>query len=157
MRADGSVHTVGGPAASTLRVAVPPELRPSPGPEEHTHLAAARVYAIGDVADCSGRRVLEISAQMPVLLRNLGNDLRAYQLQVENPYGGNADAIEELRNNDAIYQRDGRLNQLVPIGWKKPGGVGIIKGRMIPPAMVWWLKGKEFKVADAKGVVERGL
>jgi len=157
VRPDGAIRTVGGPDASTLRVAVPPALLPEARPEEHAGRAAARVYAIGDVADYSHRRVMDVTYALPILMRNLGNDLRAHQLQVGNPYGGNAEAIEQLRASDARYHRDDRDNQLVPIGWKSPGGVGVVNNVSIPGALVWAMKGKHYKVDEAKKLLERGL
>lgn len=157
VRPDGAIRTVGGPDASTLRIAVPPALLPEARPEEHRGRAAARVYAIGDVADYSHKRVMDVTYALPVLMRNLGNDLRAHQLQVGNPYGGNAEAIEELRTSDARYQRDDRDNQLVPIGWKSPGGVGVLNGVSIPGALVWAMKGKHYKVDEARKLLEKGL
>ena len=117
----------------------------------------ARVYAIGDCASYSANCILDIYAAIPVLIQNLVNDLLAYQLACENPYGGNVGAISDLGRQDAAYIKDERDSQVCPIGYRKPGGVGVVFGIKLPSLMVFLAKGRGYKVSAAKTVVEKGL
>lgn len=175
LKRDGFVATT--PEPSTLRVEVPPHLMPNPNATRHAdpnlpatpsspeapeafggHLTqSARVYAIGDCAAYSANCILDIYSAIPVLVRNVVNDLLAHQLAFENPYGGNAGKIEELHRQDAVYIKDMRDSQVVPIGYRKPGGVGVIFGYKIPSLLVYLAKGKKYKVDAAKATVEKGL
>jgi len=118
---------------------------------------SARVYALGDCAAYSANCVLDIYAAIPVLLQNLLNDLLAHQESVKNPYGGNSDAIAELQRQDAVYVRDTRDSQLVPIGGRRPGGVGAVFGHRVPSLGIYFMKGKDYRVSRARGVVEAGV
>ena len=172
---DGYLATT--PEPSTLRVEVPPQLMPDPNqgkpsdpqspatpsspeaPEAFGgHLTqSARIYAIGDCAAYSKNCILDIYSAIPVLMQNLVNDLLAHQLAYDNPYGGNAEKIEELHRQDAVYIRDERDSQVVPIGYRKPGGVGVVFGHKIPSLVVYLAKGRKYKVDAAKATVEKGL
>ena len=166
---NGYLATVHSP--TTLRVEVPPELAPTddilPGlgntPPPPRRLSEgdvnqnARVYAIGDCAAYSANCIMDIYAAMPVLMNNMVNDLLAYQKFVENPYGGNKDEIDELSRQDYEYRKDPRDSQVVPIGYRKPGGVGVVYGHKIPSLLVFLAKGRKYKIDSARTTIEKGL
>ena len=118
---------------------------------------AARVYAIGDCAAYGRQEILDIYAAIPILIHNLTNDLLAYQLAYDNPYGGNAGEIAELQRQDAVYIRTGKPSQVCPIGYRKPGGVGTVFGVGLPSLVVFLMKGKDYRVKQLREVVEQGL
>ncbi|KAB8360726.1 hypothetical protein FH972_024462 [Carpinus fangiana] len=172
---DGYIKTTAMP--TTLRVEVPDHLLPMKGEATLTtsnvpgsrfsssttgssNLSGdidPRLYAIGDCASYSTGCVGDIYASMPVLVRNMKNDLLAYQLHANNPYGGNAEDIAELRRRDAVFTRDRRISQLVPIGGRRPGGVGILLGHHLPSLLVWLFKGRSYMAKHAIDVVEEGI
>ena len=158
-------------APTTMRVEVPPELTPTDdilppsgnAPPPPRRLSEgdvnqnARVYAIGDCAAYSANCIMDIYAAMPVLMNNLVNDLLAYQKFIENPYGGNKDEIAELSRQDYEYRKDPRDSQVVPIGYRHPGGVGVVYGYKLPSLLVFLAKGRKYKIDSAKTVIEEGL
>ncbi|KAL9093671.1 MAG: hypothetical protein Q9159_000200 [Coniocarpon cinnabarinum] len=159
------------PMPSTLRVEVPPELAPTDdslppngsNPPPPRRLSEGdvnqnvRVYGIGDCAAYSSNCIMDVYAAIPVLMNNMVNDLLAYQKFIENPYGGNRDEIEELSRQDYEYTKDPRDSQIVPIGYRKPGGVGVVYGHKLPSFVVWLAKGRKYKIEAAKTVIEKGL
>lgn len=166
---NGYLATVCSP--TTLRVEVPPELTPTddilpshgdapPPPRRLSEGEVnqnARVYAIGDCAAYSSNCIMDIYAAIPVLMNNMVNDLLAYQKFIENPYGGNKDEIEELSRQDYEYRKDPRDSQVVPIGYRKPGGVGVVYGYKMPSLLVFLAKGRRYKIDSARLVMEEGL
>ena len=159
------------PMPTTLRVEVPSELAPTddtvpsqgdapPPPRrlsEGDVNQSVRVYAIGDCAAYSANCIMDIYAAIPVLMNNMVNDLLAYQKFTENPYGGNKDEIEELSRQDYEYTKDPRDSQVMPIGYRKPGGVGVVYGHKLPSLMVFLAKGRKYKIEAARAVIEKGL
>ena len=157
---------------TTMRVEVPPEMAPTddalPATGQYTSPPPrrlsdgdvnqnARVYAIGDCAAYSANCIMDVYAAIPVLMNNMVNDLLAYQKFIENPYGGNKDEIEELSRQDYEYTKDPRDSQVMPIGYRKPGGVGVVYGHKLPSLVVYLAKGKHYKIDAAKTVIEKGL
>lgn len=69
-----------------------------PTPQSSTFLRTPlpRIYAIGDCASYSQQCILDAYAPIPTLLANLAIDLKAYQLAISNPYGGNKAEIFRL-------------------------------------------------------------
>jgi len=116
-----------------------------------------RIYAIGDCASYSQQCILDAYAPIPTLLANLAIDLKAYQLAISNPYGGNKAEIFRLYGQSVSYRREVKYSQLVPIGGIRPGGVGVIKGVGMPGLAVWGLKGREYTVDRIDEVVRRGV
>ncbi|KAK3068076.1 hypothetical protein LTR53_014623 [Teratosphaeriaceae sp. CCFEE 6253] len=112
----------------------------------------ARVYAVGDVAAYSRNCLQDVYAAVPVLMHNLRNDLLAHELRLDSPYGGNAEAIAALR--DEVYVPRPVESQLVPI--TRFGGVGVLRGKVMPSRLVYLLKGHDYRVAKAGMVVEEG-
>ncbi|KAF2657136.1 FAD/NAD(P)-binding domain-containing protein [Lophiostoma macrostomum CBS 122681] len=98
-----------------------------------------RVYAVGDCAAYSKNYVLDVYDAIPVLMKNLHNDLLSHEIE----------ALE-----DACYVQNPTDTQLIPI--KRFGGVGVIYGWRVPSIMVYLLKGRTYKVGKAKGAVGRG-
>lgn len=115
-------------------------------------LAGDRVYAVGDVASYSQNYVPDVYAAVPVVMHNMLNDLLTYELHLASPYGGNDDRIEQLI--DESYAQRPNDSQLCPI--TRFGGVGILLGLKLPKVMVHLLKGHDYRVCKAKGVVVDG-
>ncbi|EME42859.1 hypothetical protein DOTSEDRAFT_88893 [Dothistroma septosporum NZE10] len=114
--------------------------------------AGDRVYAIGDVASYSYNYIPDVYAAVPVVMHNLLNDLIAYELSVSNPYGGNDDYISQLVDQEYVQRKND--SQLCPISrW---GGAGMLLGKVLPRVMVHVLKGHDYRVGKAKGVVVDG-
>jgi len=117
--------------------------------------AGERVYALGDCAAYSGNSVADVYGAVPPLLHNLRNDLWAYEIRRQNPYGGDA-VLEQLeRLKDLEFVKELRQTQMVPI--TKWGGVGVLLGIRLPGFAVDLLKGRDYMVGKAKDVVRRGL
>ena len=116
-----------------------------------------RIYAIGDCASYSQQCILDAYAPIPTLLANLAIDLKAYQLAISNPYGGNKAEIFRLYMQSVSYRREVKDNQLVPIGGMRPAGVGVLKGVGLPGLAVWALKGREYTVDRIDEVVRMGV
>ncbi|KAK4621314.1 Oxidoreductase phnG [Fulvia fulva] len=114
--------------------------------------AGDRVYAIGDVASYSYNYVPDVYAAVPVVMHNLLNDLIAHELSVSNPYGGNDDYIEQLVDEEYVQREND--SQLCPIS--RYGGAGMLLGNVLPKVMVHLLKGHDYRVCKAKGVVVNG-
>lgn len=115
-------------------------------------LAGDRVYALGDCASYSQNYVPDVYAAVPVVMHNLLNDLLTHELHLASPYGGNDDRIEQLV--DEKYNQRPKDSQLCPI--TRFGGVGILLGLVLPKVMVHALKGHDYRVCKAKGVVVDG-
>lgn len=114
--------------------------------------AGPRVYALGDVAAYSANYVHDVYAAVPTLMQNLMHDLLAHELRLASPYGGNQDAIDALE--DAVFIPRTGESQLVPIS--RFGGVGVVMDRRVPGWVVHLLKGHNFRVCKALGVVVDG-
>ncbi|KAL1644390.1 hypothetical protein SLS58_004304 [Diplodia intermedia] len=118
--------------------------------------AGPRVYAVGDCAAYSRKRTADVYDAVPVLLHNLRNDLLAHELRLQYPPAGEGtglqDRLEELVDRHFSPNPDGAL--LLPCS--KWGGVGTLFNCRIPSALVYLLKGRDYRVGKAKGVVERG-
>lgn len=170
--AEGYIATT--PEPSTLRVDVPAGLMPLAGRGEGRSptaaaaadtpdafggnvAAAARVYALGDCAAYSKNCILDVYIAIPVLVQNVTNDLKAHQQAFMNPYGGNAGEIQELQRQDAVYAPDPRDSQLCPIGYARPGGVGVVFGHKLPSLAVFVGKGWRYKLDTAPKAIMEGL
>ena len=117
--------------------------------------AGERVYALGDCAAYSGKCIADVYDAVPPLLHNLRNDLWAYEIRRQNPYGGTA-VLEQLqRLEDLEYAKELRQTQMIPI--TKWGGVGVLFGVRLPSLAVDLLKGRDYLVGRAKDVVSRGF
>lgn len=113
--------------------------------------AGERVYAVGDCASYSKRYVLDVYEAVPILMHNLRNDLVAFEIGIE----GGAGAEEEIAKlEDARYLQNPTDTQLIPI--TRRGGVGVIYGHRLPSLMVHLMKGRDYGIKKAKGVVEKG-
>ena len=95
--------------------------------------AGPRIYAIGDASSYARPAVHNILEAVPVLSRSMKQDLFA------SVRGEQANALPA--NGKAFTPSDGET-QLVPIGTK--GGVGAIKGWMLPSWAVWMIKGRDY-------------
>lgn len=114
--------------------------------------AGDRVYAIGDVASTSENYVLDIYGAVDPLMRNLYNDLRAFELRRANQYGGNEDEVSALV--DLETERKELNSQLCPIS--RHGGAGVVLGLTLPSFMVFMLKGHDYRVGKGRKVVVDG-
>ncbi|KAL1625708.1 hypothetical protein SLS54_003180 [Diplodia seriata] len=118
--------------------------------------AGPRVYAVGDCAAYSRKRTADVYDAVPVLLHNLRNDLLAHELRLQYPPAGEGtglqDRLEQLVDKHFSPNPDGAL--LLPC--TKWGGVGTLFNFRVPGALVYLLKGRDYRVGKAKGVVERG-
>jgi len=113
--------------------------------------AGERVYAVGDCASFSKNYVLDVYEAVPILIHNMRNDLLAYEITEE----GGTGAEEELAKlEDARYLQNPTDTQLIPI--TRRGGVGVIYGHKLPSFMVHLMKGRDYGIKKAKGVVEKG-
>ncbi|KAK3712113.1 hypothetical protein LTR37_009204 [Vermiconidia calcicola] len=113
-----------------------------------------RIYAIGDCANYSRNSIEDVYAAVPVLMRNLLNDLLAHEYMLASPYGGNRDRIEELQ--DVVYKgKQDESLRLLPIS--RFGGVGVWRGRDVPGRVVHLLKGRDFCASKARRVVGEGV
>ncbi|OJD32983.1 fad-dependent pyridine nucleotide-disulfide oxidoreductase [Diplodia corticola] len=134
---------------STLRVVERAAGSSSTGPP--------RVYAIGDCAAYSKNRTGDVYDAVPVLAHNLRNDLLAHELRLQYPPAGEGtglrDRLEELV--DRHFSPDPTDTLLMPC--TKRGGVGVLFDFGIPSALVHLLKGRDYRIGKAKGVVERGI
>jgi len=116
-----------------------------------------RIFAIGDCASYSQQCILDAYAPIPTLLANLAIDLKAYQLAISNPYGGNKAEIYRLYGQSVSYRREVKDSQLVPVGGMRPGGVGVIRGVGLPGLVVWGLKGRDYTCDRIDEVVRKGV
>ncbi|KAF2090880.1 FAD/NAD(P)-binding domain-containing protein [Saccharata proteae CBS 121410] len=117
-------------------------------------LAGPRVYAIGDCASYSANYTRDIFDAIPVLAKNLANDLVEHELKLRFP----TDAEERRKREEALvdrsFERNRTFSWLMPCS--KRGGVGVISDRAVPSSMVHFLKGKTYLVEKARAVVTRG-
>ncbi|KAF2496762.1 hypothetical protein BU16DRAFT_507415 [Lophium mytilinum] len=117
----------------------------------------ARVYAVGDCASYSKNYVLDVYEAVPVLARNLMNDLLAHEYRVEAQLS-RAEPAEVVRRverlKDARFVQNPSDSQLMPIS--RYGGVGVIFDLRVPSFMVHLLKGRDYKLGKAGAVVGRG-
>jgi NADH dehydrogenase FAD-containing subunit len=113
--------------------------------------AGERVYAIG--ACCTNKgNLIDICNKVPTLVHNLRNDLVEWEIRVQYPYGGGEDRLDALQ--DVWYNPDDRETVVCPIS--KRGGVGVVRGRIIPSLAVWWIKGKDYGFGRAKKFISTG-
>lgn len=127
---------------STLRVE-----QPGVGP---------RVYAIGDCAAYSRNRTVDVYDAVPVLMHNLRNDLIAHELRLQYPPAGEGTGLQDRLGElvDKHFSPNPKDTLLMPC--TKRGGVGIWSSFRVPSPLVYLMKGRNYKVGKAKGVVERG-
>jgi hypothetical protein len=76
----------------------------------------------------------------------LKNDLLAYELKVQHPFGGAEAQLEKLE--DWRYVQNPMTTQLIPI--TRFGGVGVIFGFSVPSILVWFFKGRDYRVSKAR-------
>lgn len=117
--------------------------------------AGERVYAVGDCAAYSKNNILDVYESVPPLLHNLKNDLWAYEIKRQNPFGGERvmEQIEQLEDIEYVQER--RPTQMCPM--TRWGGVGVLFGVKLPSWAVHIMKGRDYRVGKAKSVVEKGL
>lgn len=108
--------------------------------------AGDRVYAIGDCASHSKNSIQDVYDSIPILLQNLKNDLIAFELKAQHPYGGAEPRLEKLE--DWAYIQNPTDSQLMPIS--RFGGVGILFGMKLPSFIVWVMKGRDYRIGRAK-------
>lgn len=117
--------------------------------------AGERVFAVGDCAAYSMNNILDVYDSIPALMHNLRNDLWAYEIKRQNPFGGSqvVEQIEALV--DMEYVQQVKQSQICPVSrW---GGVGVFMGTVLPSFAVHLLKGRDYRVGKARSVVERGM
>jgi NADH dehydrogenase FAD-containing subunit len=114
--------------------------------------AGERVYTIGDCASFSKNTIMDVYDSVPVLMKNMKNDLLAYELKTHYPFGGAEAELEELQ--DLRYEQDPRTTQILPI--TRFGGVGVAFGYFIPSFLVYLLKGNNYRFNKAKLAVRAG-
>jgi NADH dehydrogenase FAD-containing subunit len=107
-----------------------------------------RVFAVGDCASHSKNSIQDVYDSLPILLQNLKNDLIAYELQAEHPYGGQGAETKLEKLEDWAYLQNPTDSQLMPIS--RFGGVGILFGMKLPSVMVWLMKGRDYRIGRAK-------
>jgi NADH dehydrogenase FAD-containing subunit len=114
----------------------------------------SRAWAVGDCASHSKNSIQDVYDSVPILLRNLQNDLIAWEYQKEYPRGGTAaeDKLQQLE--DFEYVQNPTDSQLMPIS--RFGGVGILFGKKIPSFMVWLMKGRDYRKERAKSAAGVG-
>lgn len=112
------------------------------------------VYCVGDVASYSKNYILDVYEAVPVLMHNMRNDLLAWELRAQNPYGGKEEEIRALEANDVKYIQNPTDSQLMPI--TRWGGVGVLYGMKLPGWMVYAMKGRDYRVGKAKLVAGQG-
>lgn len=116
-----------------------------------------RVYAVGDCASYSKNYTLEIYEAVPVLMRNLANDLLSHEYRLQAVAGGGSPG-EAAKRSEML--RDARLVQnptnslLIPI--TRYGGVGVVFDFKLPSLMVHVLKGRDYKLGKVGSVVREG-
>lgn len=117
--------------------------------------AGERIYAVGDCAAYSKNTILDVYESIPPLLHNLRNDLWAYEIKRQNPYGG-AQVLAQIEQlEDMEYVQEQRLTQMCPM--TRWGGVGVLFGMKLPSWVVFVMKGRDYRVGKVRSVVERGL
>ncbi|KAF2800365.1 FAD/NAD(P)-binding domain-containing protein [Melanomma pulvis-pyrius CBS 109.77] len=107
-----------------------------------------RLYAIGDCASYSRNYLPDVYDAIPVLMKNLHNDLLAHEYRLQTITA--APDIAALE--DAKFAPSQRDTQLLPI--TRFGGAGTVRGWRVPGFVVWMLKGWDYGVGRAKEVVE---
>lgn len=120
--------------------------------------AGPRVFAIGDCAAYSKNYTVDVYDAVPVVLHNLRNDLVAHELHLQYPpaASGNTGLADELdKLVDKHFSANPTDTLLMPC--TKRGGVGILFNFRVPSALVYLMKGRDYKVGKAKGVVDRGI
>jgi NADH dehydrogenase FAD-containing subunit len=100
--------------------------------------AGPRVYALGDVASYSRNTGLDVINSLPVLAVNMKRDLLSFD-------SSHPDA--KPKGKDRVYIQDTRETMVVPLG--TGGGVGVAFGWKLPSWVAWYLKGRDFFVAQA--------
>jgi NADH dehydrogenase FAD-containing subunit len=100
--------------------------------------AGPRVYAVGDIASCSRNTGLDVLASLPVLAVNMKRDLLSFD-------PSNPDA--KPKGQDRVFVHDERETMVVPFGTS--GGVGVAFGWRLPSWVTWYLKGRDYFVAQA--------
>jgi apoptosis-inducing factor 2 len=116
--------------------------------------AGERVYCVGDCATYSKNYILDVYEAVPVLMHNMRNDLLAWELITQNPYGGKEKEIDLLRDNDLPYNQNPTETQLIPM--TRWGGVGVLYGIKLPSFMVYLMKGRDYRVGKAMLVAGQG-
>jgi apoptosis-inducing factor 2 len=114
--------------------------------------AGERVYAIGSCCSIQKNTLGDIFRGIPVLIHNLRNDLREFEIRLRDPLGGKKGGLQRLR--DVRYNHNQSTTQLCPITRK--GGVGVVHGLSIPSLAVWLLKGRDYQFSKAGNVVALG-
>jgi apoptosis-inducing factor 2 len=116
--------------------------------------AGDRVFAIGSVTAAS-HSLADVFRQLPALIQNLRNDLVAYEIKTQHPYGGGGDAMKRLKDGWIDSERSLKdVSVLCPI--TRWGGAGVIKGHTVPGVAIWAFKGKDYGFKLAKKVVSLG-
>jgi NADH dehydrogenase FAD-containing subunit len=105
-----------------------------------------RVYAIGDCASYSKNTIMDVYDSIPILLQNLKNDLLAFELKTQYPFGGAEEQLAKLE--DWRYVQEPTTSQLIPI--TRFGGVGVLFGFGVPSPLVWLMKGRDYRISKAK-------
>lgn len=112
-----------------------------------------RIYCIGDLASYSYNYIPDVYTAIPIVMHNLLNDLLAHEHHLSNPYIAEDDEKLTSLTDETFVQR-AKDSQLMPI--TRFGGVGILMGLKLPSLMVHGLKGWDYRVGKAKGVVVDG-
>ncbi|KAF2246064.1 FAD/NAD(P)-binding domain-containing protein [Trematosphaeria pertusa] len=119
-----------------------------------------RVYAVGDCANYSKNYTLDVYEAVPILMKNLQNDLLTHEYKLQTvtsmPHG---EAHKTARQKiaaleDAHYHQNPTDSQLMPI--TRFGGVGVIFDWRIPSFLVYLMKGRKYRLGRAEGAVGRG-
>jgi NADH dehydrogenase FAD-containing subunit len=116
-----------------------------------------RVYAIGDCASYSKNYTLDVYEAVPVLMRNLANDLLAHEYRLQSSANLISPTeltkkIEKLR--EARYVQNPTDSQLMPIS--RSGGVGVTLDMRLPSWLVHVIKGRDYKLGQVGKVVREG-
>lgn len=142
--------TVSEDGYSTLRVNVSSHMLPddtvvvegSSDERNEDCITLPRIYTLGDCADYSRQCIADVCAPMNFFERNLIFDLKAHQLATSVPFRGNEEPVRRLYMASISYKRDERPSQLVPIGNRTSGVVGVLQGDKIPSFLVYLFKGR---------------
>jgi apoptosis-inducing factor 2 len=111
--------------------------------------AGPRVYAIGNCAsDCRRNSLQEVYGAVPVLMKNLLNDLLAHEYRL----AGRTSDLNALK--DEYFVPSAKESILLPI--TRFGGVGIFRDITVPSLFVHWLKGRNWAIHRTARAAERG-
>ncbi|KAF2702836.1 FAD/NAD(P)-binding domain-containing protein [Pleomassaria siparia CBS 279.74] len=121
-----------------------------------------RVYAIGDCASYSRKYLADVYEAVPILMKNLHNDLLSHEYRLQTTTATpnmNIKTLAKSASEPLLGMREGgrwedKETVLMPI--TRFGGTGVVRGWRVPGWVVYVLKGRDYAVSKARSAVERG-